>query len=445
MEKELFRPLLRTNDIARELFEGTIGKRKATYFDFTATGLAYEPIESRIRQLLEYYANTHSKEAFLAETMQRCYEAARRSLKTSLALEEDFLLIPSGYGATGAIKRFQELMGLYIPPAVCKRLGSKPEVERKPLVIVGPYEHHSNELGFRESLCDIHRVPLTDDGFVDLDDLEKVLRKNQGREIVGSFCIASNATGIITPYREISGLLRHYGAIVCFDAAATSAYMNIPSELFDALFLSPHKLLGGPGSCGLLAIRRELVDTSIAPTYPGGGTVTYVSRKSHRFHDDAEVREDAGTPAILQIIRAALAYQLRNEMGLEWIARRKKELYRHFVRRIQESGRFEILANPEAENIGIVSLIPREADPYRLCRILSHRYAIETRAGCSCAGPYGHDLLGLEDDEQMLRTPGWLRISIHPLQTQESLDKLVDALEASVEAATGGASAPHSP
>ncbi|WP_457599562.1 aminotransferase class V-fold PLP-dependent enzyme [Hydrogenimonas sp.] len=433
-EQELFTPLLHKSERAEELYQNTIGARKATYFDFTATGLAYEPIESRMRRLLEYYANTHSKEAFLAETMQHCYEAARRSLKSSLALDEDFLLIPSGYGATGAIKRFQELMGLYIPPAVCKRLGSKPEVERKPLVIVGPYEHHSNELGFRESLCDIHRVPLTKEGYVDLGDLETVLAENEGREIIGSFCIASNATGIITPYREISRLLRRYGAVVCFDAAATSPYMNIPSELFDVLFLSPHKLLGGPGSCGLLAIRKELVDTSIAPTYPGGGTVTYVSRKSHRFHDDAEVREDAGTPAILQIIRAALAYQLRNEMGLEWIAKRKKALYDHFVRRIERSERFEILGNPEAENIGIVSLVPRDASPYDLCRTLSHRYGIETRAGCSCAGPYGHDLLGLDDDEEMLATPGWLRISIHPIHRFETLDTLAEALEASVEA-----------
>ncbi|BBG65589.1 cysteine desulfurase [Hydrogenimonas sp.] len=432
MHPELFRPLLGSGDIQNELFENTIGIRKATYFDFTATGLAYRPIEDRMRELLEYYANTHSKEAYLAETMQECYEAARRSLKDSLDLEDDFLVIPTGFGATGAIKRFQELMGLYIPPAVCKRLGSKPEVEKRPLVIVGPYEHHSNELGFRESLCDIHRVPLTDEGYVDLYDLEKILKKNRGREIIGSFCIASNATGIITPYADISALLRDYGATVCFDAAATSAYMNIPSKLYDAMFLSAHKLLGGPGSSGLLLIRKGMVDTSIAPTYPGGGTVTYVSRKSHRFHEDAEVREDAGTPAILQFIKAALAYQLRNEMGLEWIAERKKELYTHFVSRIESIGGYQILGNRRAENIGIVSLVPEKGSPYDLCRTLSRDYGIETRAGCSCAGPYGHDLLGLEDDTDMSELPGWLRISIHPIQTKESLDRLAKALEESL-------------
>ncbi|WP_457593641.1 aminotransferase class V-fold PLP-dependent enzyme [Hydrogenimonas sp.] len=427
-EAELFRPLLQGGDRVEELYKNTIGTRKATYFDFTATGLAYEPIEARMREILEYYANTHSKEAYLAKTMQACYENARKSLKHSLELEEEFLVIPTGFGATGAIKRFQELMGLYIPPAVCKRLGSKPEVEHKPLVIVGPYEHHSNELGFRESLCDIHRVPLTEEGYVDLDDLEKVLSENEGREIIGSFCIASNATGIITPYRKISELLHRYGAVVCFDAAATSPYMNIPSELFDVLFLSPHKLLGGPGSSGILIIRKKLVDTSIAPTYPGGGTVTYVSRKSHRFHEDAEIREDAGTPAILQFIKAALAYQLRNEMGLEWIKERKKSLYDLFVTEISKSGKFKILGNPEAENIGIVSLVPNSADPYALCAALSEKFQIETRAGCSCAGPYGHDLLGLEDDNELAVTPGWLRVSIHPIQTEKSILKLVEAL-----------------
>lgn len=432
MEKRLFGPLLEGHDRAEELLEKSIGIRKETYFDFTATGLAFETIEDRIREILEFYANTHSKEAVLAETMQRCYEEARSSLKNSLELEEDFLVIPSGYGATGAIKRFQELMGLYIPPAVCKRLGSKPEVEKKPLVIVGPYEHHSNELGFRESICDIHRVPMTKDGYVDLEDLENTLHANRGREIIGSFCIASNATGIITPYEKISKLLREYGALVCFDAAATSPYMNIPSKLFDVMFLSPHKLLGGPGSCGLLVIREELVDTSIAPTYPGGGTVTYVSRKSHRFHEDAEVREDAGTPAILQIIRAALAYRLRNEMGLEWIKSQKKSLYDYLVGKIKENPEFEILGNAEAENIGIVSIVPKSVSPYELCRELSHRYKIETRAGCSCAGPYGHDLLGLEDDEQMQKSPGWLRISLHPMQTKEKIDYLLESLQKAV-------------
>ncbi len=428
MQKRVFRPLLQKGDGAEEILKKSIGVRKEGYFDFTATGLAFEPIESRMQEVLTHYANTHSKEAYLAKTMQECYEAARSSLKTSLELEEEFLVIPTGFGATAAIKRFQELMGLYIPPAVCKRLGSKPEVERKPLVIVGPYEHHSNELGFRESLCDIHRVPLTKEGFVDLSNLESVLEKNEGREIIGSFCIASNATGIITPYREISALLKRYGALVCFDAAATSPYMNIPSELFDVMFLSPHKLLGGPGSSGVLVIREKLVDTSIAPTYPGGGTVTYVSRKSHRFHEDAQVREDAGTPAILQFIKAALAYQLRNEMGLEWIKERKKELYDLFVREISKSKKFEILGNPEAENIGIVSLVPKSGDPYGLCARLSEKFQIETRAGCACAGPYGHDLLGLEDDSELEVTPGWLRISIHPIQTKERILKLVEAL-----------------
>ncbi len=428
MVDNIFRPLLQKGAGAEEILKKSIGVRKESYFDFTATGLAFEPIEMRIQELLTHYANTHSKEAHLAKTMQSCYEAARSSLRTSLELGKDFLIIPTGFGATAAIKRFQELMGLYIPPAVCKRLGSKPDVEQKPLVIVGPYEHHSNELGFRESLCDIHRVPLTNEGYVDLKNLESVLEKNEGREIIGSFCIASNATGIITPYREISALLRRYGAVVCFDAAATSAYMNIPSELFDVMFLSPHKLLGGPGSSGVLVIKKDLVDTSIAPTYPGGGTVTYVSRKSHRFHNDAEVREDAGTPAILQFIKAALAYQLRNEMGLEWIKRRKKELYDLFIYEISKSDKFEILGNPKAENIGIVSLVPKNGDPYALCAELSERFEIETRAGCACAGPYGHDLLGLEDDSDLEIIPGWLRVSIHPIQTKERIIELVKAL-----------------
>lgn len=161
------------------------------------------------------------------------------------------------------------------------------------------------------------------DGLVDLNHLKEILEKNKNREIIASFCIASNVTGIITPYEEISKILRAYNAIICFDAAASSPYMNIPCHLFDAMFMSSHKLLGGPGSCGLLVIRKDLIDTSIAPTFAGGGTVEYVNKNLQLYQKEIEAREDAGTPGILQLIRASLAYQLRNEISFDFIKNKK--------------------------------------------------------------------------------------------------------------------------
>lgn len=430
---QLFRPLLEKGDKYTQIGRHTIGVHKKTYFDFTASGLAYEPIEARIREVLETYANTHSKEASMAARTDRYYREAREHLKTLLGLDGSFALMPCGCGATGAVKRLQEILGLYIPPATRARYRDFPPSYELPLVIVGPYEHHSNEISYREALCETVRIGLNAKGLVDLEQLEAILKANPDREMIGSFCIASNVTGTITPYAEISAILRRYGAIVCFDAAASSPYLNIPCELYDAMFYSPHKLLGGPGSCGLLAIRKNLFDTDAKPTFAGGGTVRYVSRTSHFFVDEIEDREDAGTPGILQLIRAALAYQLRNELGFEWIAERKKKLYERFIEGLKEIDGATCYGCRKAENIGIVSFNVKGIDPYALCAILSESQGFQTRAGCSCAGPYGHDLLGLEDDTPFQERPGWLRISIHYSQGLEDIEALLDAIKQSLK------------
>jgi len=428
VKTRLFRPLLEPSFTEEGLRELIIGRHKRHYFDYTASGLAFEPIESRIREVLETYANTHSKEATMAALTNDYYEDARENLAKQLGVDDRFAVLPCGCGATRAIKRLQELLGLYIPPATRRRLILEPTASSLPLVIVGPYEHHSNEVSYREAMCETVRIGLDADGLVDLAALEQVLEANQGREMIGAFCIASNVTGVVTPYAAISGLLRRYGALVCFDAAASSPYMNIDASLYDALVLSPHKLLGGPGSCGLLVVRRTIVQASTGPTFAGGGTVAYVSRRSHRFDDEIETREDAGTPGILQLIRASLAYQLRNELGLDWIKERKHHLHRRFLDGLKTLSGCTVYGDQEGESMGIVSFNIEGADPYALCGALSQHYGIETRAGCACAGPYGHDLLGLDDDAVLMRRPGWLRVSLHFTHEEEDVDFLLKAL-----------------
>ncbi len=429
MNKDIFRPFFNENtDILNFIRYNTIGKNKKEYFDYTASGLAFRQIENRIFDVLETYANTHSKESSNADTTTSYYEMARANLAKSLAITDEFVILPSGCGTTAAIKHFQELLGLYIPPATKKRFGFEIDKNKSPLVIVGPYEHHSNEVSFREALCEIQRIDLNKDGLVDLEHLKDVLEKNKHREIIASFCIASNVTGIITPYEEISKLLRKYNAIVCFDAAASSPYMNIPCELYDAIFMSPHKLLGGPGSCGLLVIRKNLIDTTIAPSFAGGGTVLYVNKELQQYQNSIEAREEAGTPPILQFIRASLAYQLRNEIGFDFIKKQKDELKDFFLDELKQIPNCEIYGNQDVENIGIISFNIKGLSPYELCNRLSREDNFQTRAGCSCAGPYGHDLLGLKELD-MNNRPGWVRISIHFSQTKEEVKNLLDGIK----------------
>ncbi|MCJ8327946.1 MAG: aminotransferase class V-fold PLP-dependent enzyme [Campylobacterales bacterium] len=431
---KIYKNFLNDNtDTLNFLRYNTIGKHKKLYFDYTASGLGFRQIETRMYDVLETYANTHSKEASMASKTNDIYDEALNSLHRSLEVTKNFSIIPSGCGATGAIKKFQELIGLYIPPATKKRFNISVDKSLLPLVIVGPYEHHSNEVSFREALCEVIRIPLNDEGLVDLLYLEEVLKENKGREMIGSFCIASNVTGIITPYKKIAILLRRYHALIAFDAAASSSYMNVDCEYYDVMYLSPHKLLGGPGSCGLLVIRNEFIDTSIAPTFAGGGTVLYVNKKNQIFDNNLVARETAGTPGILQLIKASFAYQLRNEIGFNFIEKRKLELYTYFLNELKQIPDSKIYGNHDSKNIGIVSFNIGTLDPYKICDLISKDSGVQTRAGCSCAGPYGHDLLGLKDQIDLGEKPGWLRISIHFTQTKEEIDILINSIKESIK------------
>ena len=433
MKKNIYRPFFDTNTNTLDFIRyNTIGKSKKQYFDYTASGLAFRQIENRIRDVLETYANTHSKESENANITNQYYNEAIQSIHNSLELNNEFSIIPTGCGATAAIKKFQEIMGLYIPPATKKRYNINIPKEQMPLVIVGPYEHHSNEVSYREAFCEVKRISLKEDGLINLEELEEVLKTNQHREIIGSFCIASNVTGIITCYKDVSNLLRKYNALVSFDAAASSPYMNVDCNYYDAMYISPHKLLGGPGSCGLLVIKNDLVDTEISPTFAGGGTVMYVNSQIQVYDKNITARETAGTPGILQLIRAALAYQLRNEIGFELIIEQKEKLRKHFLTELKNIKDITIYGNNTSKNIGIISFNIGDLNPYDICEALSKNAGIQTRAGCSCAGPYGHDLLGINSQEVMEEKPGWLRISIHYSQSIEDIDNLLTAIKSSI-------------
>ncbi len=424
----LFKPFFSVNTDKLEYIKyNTIGIHKTQYFDYTASGLGFKPIENRMYDVLKTYANTHSKEAAMAHITHEYYEQAIQSLKHSLELNDEFVILPSGCGSTAAIKKFQEIMGLYIPPATLKRLNLNVDKSTLPLVIVGPYEHHSNEVSYREALCEVKRINLNSEGLIDLIQLEEVLKANQHRQIVATFCVASNVTGIVTCHKAVSTLLRKYNAIVCFDAAASSPYMNVDCNYYDAMFVSAHKLLGGPGSCGLLIIKKSLVDTSIAPSFSGGGTVEYVNQREVIYQESIQERETAGTPGILQLIKAALAYQLRNEIGFDFIEQRKDKLLSYLLTKLKTVPNIHIYGNPTAKNIGIISLNIADINPYDVCAFLSSK-GVQTRAGCSCAGPYGHDLLGLKSQDELKEKPGWLRISIHYSQTKEEIEKLFEAI-----------------
>jgi len=414
----------------KKIRKNIISSKNILYFDYTASGQAYIPIEKKIQKILKTYANTHSEVSSSAVLTSKLYENARENLKKNLEVDNRFYILPAGTGATGAIKKFQELLGIYIPPMTRQRY--KIEPKNIPLVIVGPYEHHSNEISFREGLCEVMRIPLNKKEGIDLDYLEKKLEENKNREIIASFSVASNVTGVLSDYKTIYRLIKKYNGILCLDSAAASPYLNIDCDYYDALFLSPHKLLGGVGSCGLLVIKKDLCQCK-KPTFAGGGTVAYVSRKDHNFLDDFEMREDAGTPGIIQFIRASLAYKLRNKIGLERIKEKEKELKYYFGMRVKKLIGVKLFCSYDQEKLPIFSLNFNDINPYDVSQYLSDKFGIQTRAGCSCAGPYGHDLLNLIDGQDFDEKPGWLRVSIHFTHTKKEIDLLLKAMKEAIE------------
>ncbi len=430
------------------------GLRRVTYADYTASGRSLSIIEDVIReQVLPLYANTHSETSGTGLQTTRFREEAREIIRHSVGgNREEHAIIFAGSGSTGAVDRIVGLLGIRIPPGLSRRYGLEDAIppNERPVVFVGPYEHHSNELPWRETIADVIEIKEDADGHIDLVDLESKLVAHSERPLlIGSFSAASNVTGIISDTGPISRLLHRYGALSFWDFAASAPYVQIDmgtasgdGAYFDAVFLSPHTLIGGPGTPGVLVVRRDLLGNEV-PVVPGGGTVKYVSPEHHRYIDDAEHREEGGTPAIVESIRAGLAFRLKESVGVVRI----RDLEHGFIQRAitswSRNPNIEILGNPDADRLSIVSFVVRHGS-----KILHHNYVvallndlfgIQARGGCSCAGPYGHRLLGIDLDTSArfedaiaagceVIKPGWVRVSFNYFTPEEEFDYILEAV-----------------
>ncbi|WP_104639909.1 aminotransferase class V-fold PLP-dependent enzyme [Helicobacter bizzozeronii] len=442
----IFAPLLAPTSKQEQLAQirdSVVLKKGVRYFDWTASGLASTLIEKRLAKLLPFYANAHSGCSKHADWMQEVYLHSKQSIKKSLGLGEDFVILTSGFGASHAIKRFQEILGVYIPPKARHLL--QIQDSGLPQVIIGPFEHHSNEISWREGLCEVVRLPLNDAGLFDVPSLEQALQKalKHARTPIVSIGAASNVTGLVVPYESISKLCQQYKATLAFDLAAFAPHQNLGDLNLDACFVAAHKFLGGVGACGLLGIKKNLIDTQLPPSFSGGGVVKYVSRSDQEYIDAVDLREEFGTYGLTQLLRAALVLQLRNELGLAYIKARESMLSKVFIHALKQIPAISIYGNLQAQRLANVAFNASGVSCYALAQLLSYDYGIETRAGCSCAGPYGHDLLGLEDSsfgalQERGEKPGWLRVSLHYSHSLEDVDYLVESLKKAIKTLRGG-------
>lgn len=418
--------------------------RKMVYADWMASGRNYAPIEKRIREeIMPLVANTHTETSTTGMAMTHAYHTAQQIIKNHVNANADDLIITASSGMTGLVNKFQRLLGMRSN----EEFDQVPPENERPVVFITHMEHHSNHTSWLETIATVEIIQPTRDGLVDLKSLRDLIQSYQDRSLkIASVSACSNVTGISTPYHQIAQIMHQADGYCFVDFACSAPYVEIDMHPklkgadLDAIFFSPHKFLGGPGSAGVLVFNRSLYKNTI-PDNPGGGTVDWTNPwGQHKYIDDIEAREDGGTPSFLQTIKAAMCITLKNEMGIENILTREHQLLDLLWDKLAKVPNLEILAPQHRSRLAVISFYIKDLHYNLGVRLLNDKFGIQCRGGCSCAGTYGHYLLNIDqsqskeitdliDQGDLSEKPGWIRVSLHPTMTNAEVEHIGDSIK----------------
>lgn len=428
-----------------QTFKSPYGEMPIVYTDWTASGRLYRPIEDKLlNEFGPFVANTHTETTVSGTAMTRAYHKSKHIIKNHVNANDDDVLIVSGSGMTAVVNKFQRILGLKIPENL-KAFTNVPD-DLKPVVFVSHMEHHSNHTSWLETMAKVEVIPPGKDGLFSVDNLKILLEQYKTRPLkIAAVIAGSNVTGIETPYHDIAKIMHAYNGVCFVDFACSAPYVQIDMHprdkeaYLDAVYFSPHKFLGGPGTSGVLVFNKKLYKNMV-PDCPGGGTVTWTNPwGEHNYIENIEEREDGGTPGFLQTIKTALAINLKEKMGVDNILKREHELVHYCFSRLKPYQNIHILADQHQDRLGVISFYIDDLHFNLGVKLLNDKFGIQTRGGCSCAGTYGHYLLHVDYETSheltneitigdLVRKPGWIRMSLHPTTTNAEIEFVCDAL-----------------
>lgn len=445
MSLEKYFEKYRDNIIGKDqTFDSPFGQKKIIYADWIASGRLYSPIENLLRkEIFPFVANTHTETSTTGASMSFALEKALDLIKKHVGGNSDDVVISAGAGMTTLVCKFQRILGLKIHEKFQKEVN----IKNKPIVFVTHMEHHSNQTSWLETIAEVKMIPYTQNGNVDLEAFRVLIKSYDDRDLkIAAVTSASNVTGVYAPYYEISEIMHNHNGFCFVDFACSAPYVNInmhpknPLQRLDAIYFSPHKFLGGPGSSGILIFNKSLYKNRV-PDSPGGGTVDWTNPwGEHKYIDDIQLREDGGTPGFLQTIKTALCIQLKEQMGVDNILKREDELHNIVWNRLSALPNLHVLADNIPNRLGIYSFYIDDLHFNLGVQLLNDKFGIQVRGGCSCAGTYGHILLNVDieqsnnitntiDKGDLSLKPGWIRMSTHPTMTNKDVDFIVSAIE----------------